>query len=176
VRLSENRIIARLAESRFFEAVKMQPSNGNLRSSSYFIARTQVQCEHCDQLSSVIGFALPPGHEVQLAGAWECVDGNAFIFHVAELAAPITQRLMQVAPLFRRKREEGHGHAYWANHCEHCGQMLSDDALHCEPGGFMPTQPDEAAAILLTRVAEAFSAEAAGYALDPEYFSLIPRR
>ena len=54
--------------------------------------------------------------------------------------------------------------------------MFSDDALHCEPGGFMPTQPVEADAIVLSQVAERFSADAAGYALDPEYFSLIRRR
>ena len=153
----------------------MQASNANLRSPSYFIARTQARCEHCDQLSNVIALALPPGHEVQLDGGWEYVDGNAFIFYVEELAAPISRRLMQIAPLLGREREEGHRHAYWANHCEHCGLMLSDDTLHCEPGGFMPTQPDEAAAIQLTRVAEAFSAEAAGYALEPELFSLIRR-
>jgi hypothetical protein len=40
----------------------------------------------------------------------------------------------------------------------------------------MPTQPGEAAAIVLSQVAEGFSADAAGYALDPEYFSLIRRR
>ena len=97
------------------------------------------------------------------------------IFYVEELAASISRRLMRTAPLLRRKREVGHRHAYWANHCEHCGLMLSDEALHCEPGGFMPTQPDEAAAIQLTRVVEAFSAEAAGYALEPELFSLIRR-
>jgi hypothetical protein len=153
----------------------MQLSNPNLRSPSYFIARTQTQCEHCDRLSNVFALALPPGHEVLLDGGWQYVDGNAFIFHVEELAAPISRRLMQVAPLLRRKLEEGHRHAYWANHCEHCGLMVSDDALHCEPGGFMPTQPDEAVAIQLTRVAEAFSAEAAGYAFEPELFSLMRR-
>ena len=118
---------------------------------------------------------LPPGHEVQLDGGWDCAAGNAFVFYVEELAAPIIRRLMQMAPLFRRKREEGHLSPYWANHCEHCGLMLSDEALHCEPGVFMPAQPHEAAAIQLTGVAEAFSAEAAGYAFEPELFSLIRR-
>jgi hypothetical protein len=84
--------------------------------------------------------------------------------------------LQQVAPLFSRKWGEGQRNPYWANHCEHCGSMFSDDALHCEPGGFMPTQPAEAEAIVLCQVAEEFSANAAGYALDPEYFSLIRRR
>ena len=154
----------------------MQLINANLRSSSYFIARTQAQCEHCNQLSNVIALALPPGHEVLLDGGREYVDGNAFIFYVENLAAPVSRCLMQIAPSFSRKRDQGCRHAYWANHCEHCGSMFSDDALHCEPGGFMPTRPDEAAAIQLTHVAEAFSAEAAGYALEPELFSMISRR
>jgi hypothetical protein len=154
----------------------MQPSTANLRSSGYFIARTHAQCEHCEQLSSVIALALSPGHEARVDGCWQRVEANAFIFHVAQLPAPVSRLLQQVAPFFSRRSGEGQRNPHWANHCEHCGSMFSDDALHCEPGGFMPTRPGEAEAIELSRVGEEFSADAAGYALDPEYFSLIRRR
>jgi hypothetical protein len=154
----------------------MQLSTPNLRSPAYFIACTDGQCEHCDRPSGVIALALPPGHETRVDGSWQRVEANAFVFQIAELPAAVSKLLRQVAPLFSRKCSEGQGNPYWANHCEHCGSMLNDDVLHCEPGGFMPTQPTEAQAIVLLRVGEAFSAVATGYALDPQYFDLIPCR
>jgi hypothetical protein len=147
-----------------------------LRSSSYYIAHAHAQCESCNQSSRVIALALPPGHESRVDGSWQYAEANAFIFYVAELAAPVSRLLHQAAPLFSRKWGEGQRNPYWANHCEHCGSMFNDETLHCEPGGFMPTQPAEAEAIELSRIAEEFSAEAAGYAFDPEYFSLIRKR
>ena len=66
--------------------------------------------------------------------------------------------------------------SHWANHCEHCGSRFSDDDLHCEPGAFMPGGLNEAERIHLTHVAEKFSAAAAGYALDPEFFAAMRRR
>jgi hypothetical protein len=154
----------------------MQPTTANIRSSGYFIAHTRAQCEHCKEYSRVVALAVPQGHEEWVDGEWQRAGANAFIFYIAELPASVGRLLQQVAPRFNRKRGEGQRNPYWANHCEHCGSMFSDDALHCEPGGFMPTQPVEARAIVLSQVAETFSAAAAGYALDPEYFSLIPRR
>jgi|SRR5271154_521956 len=151
----------------------MQSTTANLRSSGYYIAHARSRCERCKESSRVIALALPLGHEAQVDGRWQRAEANAFIFYVAELPAPISRLLQQVAPLFSRKWGEGQRNPYWANHCEHCGSMISDDTLHCEPGGFMPTQPTEAEAIVLSHVAEEFSADAAGYALDPEYFSLI---
>ena len=154
----------------------MLTSNVNLRSSSYYIAHARVLCESCNHSSCVVALALPPGHQSLVDGSWQRVEANAFVFYVAELASPVSKLLHRTAPLFSRKGGEGRRNRYWANHCEHCGSMFNDEALHCEPGGFMPTQPVEAEAILLCRVAEEFSADAAGYALEPEYFSLIRSR
>jgi hypothetical protein len=64
----------------------------------------------------------------------------------------------------------------WANHCEHCDALVGDDDLHCEPGGFMPGHADEAQAISLFEVRQAFQAVAAGYAVDPEFFVHIRKR
>jgi hypothetical protein len=154
----------------------MQLAAANIRSSSYFVAHTRARCEHCREHSRVVALAVPHGHEEWVDGRWQRAEANAFIFYIAELPAPVGRLLQQLAPLFKRKHGDGQRNPYWANHCEHCGSMFSDDALHCEPGGFMPAQPVEAEAIMLSQVAEAFSADAAGYALDPEYFALIPRR
>jgi hypothetical protein len=49
--------------------------------------------------------------------------------------------------------------------------VINDDELHCEPGGFMPSDALEARAISLTRVRQAFGALASGYALEPEFFA-----
>ena len=154
----------------------MHSGNANLRCSSYYIAHALALCESCNHPSRVFALALPPGHESRVDGVWQRIEANAFIFHVAELASPVSRLLHQAAPFFSRKWGEGQRNPYWANHCEHCGSMFNDEALHCEPGGVMPTQPAEAEAILLCHVAEEFSADAAGYALDPEYFSLMRRR
>jgi hypothetical protein len=62
---------------------------------------------------------------------------------------------------------------YWANHCENCDALLSDDQLHCELGGFMPGHADEAQTISLFEVRQAFQAVAAGYAVDPAFFALM---
>jgi hypothetical protein len=151
----------------------VQLTTANLRASSYYIAHARAQCERCNESSRVIALALPQGHEARVDGRWQRAEANAFIFYVTELPAPISRLLQQVAPLFSRKWGEGQRNPYWANHCEHCGSMISDDALHCEPGGFMPTQPTEAEAISFSPIAEGFSAVAAGYALDPEYFQTV---
>jgi hypothetical protein len=51
--------------------------------------------------------------------------------------------------------------------------VLSDDQLHCEPGGFMPSDALEARSISLTLVRQDFSALASGYALEPEFFAFM---
>ena len=52
-------------------------------------------------------------------------------------------------------------------------RVFSEDELHCEPGGFMPSDALEAQGISLTQVEQPFSACAAGYALDPEFFAAM---
>lgn len=154
----------------------MQLATANLRSSDYYIAATRTQCERCNETSRVVALVLPRQHETWVDGRWQRAQADAFIFYIADLPGAVSRRVQQVAPLFSRKHGEGERHPYWANHCEHCEAMFSDDALHCEPGGFMPSQPAEAEVIFLSHVEQAFSAFAAGYASDPAFFSLIRRR
>lgn len=153
----------------------MQLTAPNLRALEYYIARTRSYCEQCGESSRVVALALPTGHESRVDGRWQRAAAPAFIFHTEELASSVIRHLTQQAPFFIRKHGEGERNPYWANHCEHCGAMFSDDALHCEPGGFMPLQSAEAQAIVLCPVAEAFSALAAGYAFDPAFFFSMRR-
>jgi hypothetical protein len=149
----------------------MQPPDANVRSSSYFIAEMQVRCAQCGQPCRVLALSLPPNHETLDDGEWQKVDANAFIFHVAALPDAVSRLLLDRSPDFHQTCSDDTSESCWANHCPHCAGVFSDDELHCEPGGFMPSDPVEAQAISLTLVRQAFSAPAAGYALEPEFFA-----
>jgi hypothetical protein len=147
----------------------MQQPDANIRSSSYYIAQTTVQCISCGQWTRVAALALPAPHEILTEDEWQSADVSAFLFHVTELPEEVRHRL-QTSSFFRLSRMEDASDPCWANYCEHCDALVSDDELHCEPGGFMPGHADEAQTISLIEVRQAFRAVAAGYAVDPEFF------
>ena len=153
----------------------MQVPDANIRSSSYYIAQTEVQCLSCDQWTRVLALALPAPHEVLIEDEWQSADVSAFLFYVTELPEDVRHQL-QTSSFFRLTRAEDASDPCWANHCEHCGALVSDDELHCETGGFMPGHADEAQTISLIEVRQAFRAVAAGYAVDPEFFVHIAKR
>jgi hypothetical protein len=154
----------------------MQVPDANIRSSSYFIAETSVQCLSCDQWTRVLALALPAPHEILIEDEWQPADVSAFLFYVTELPEGVRRRLTQACSFFRLTRDPESSNPYWANHCEHCDELFNDDELHCEPGGFMPGHADEAQTISLIEVRQAFRAVAAGYAVDPEFFVHTPTR
>jgi hypothetical protein len=151
----------------------MQLPDANVRSSSYFVAQRQARCPQCGQLCRVISLTLPPNHETLVEDEWQTFDADAFIFHVANLPDTVSRLLLECFPEFRRSGSDGSSESCWVNHCPHCAGLFSDDELHCEPGGFMPSDPLDARAISLTHVRQAFSACAAGYALDTEFSSAM---
>lgn len=154
----------------------MQFHDANLRSASYFIAEMQAQCPRCGRLSPVLALALPPKHETLVDGEWRTVDANAFIFYVVSLPTSVSQLLIEHSADFIQTSCADPAESQWANRCSHCASMFSDDDLHCEPGGFMPSDALEARAISLTHVRQDFSALAAGHAPDPEFFSSMRLR
>jgi hypothetical protein len=149
----------------------MQLPDANVRASSYYIAEMQVVCAQCSRPCRVLALALPPNHETLDDGEWQKIDANAFIFHVAGLPDAISRQLLERSPDFHQTCGADPADSHWANHCPHCAGVFSDEELHCEPGGFMPSDVLEAQAISLTLVRQAFSAVAAGYALEPEFFA-----
>ena len=153
----------------------MQVPDANVRSSSYYIAETQALCLACDRWTRVLALALPAPHEVLIEDEWQPADVSAFLFYVTELPEEV-RHLLQTSSFFRLSRVEDASDPCWANHCEHCDAPMSDDELHCEPGGFMPGHADEARTISLIEVRQAFRAVAAGYAVDPEFFVHTPTR
>jgi hypothetical protein len=154
----------------------MHLPDANIRSSSFLIAETQVLCARCGGPARVLAISLPPHHESLTDGEWQTVDANAFIFYVGGLPDAVGRLMAERSADFRRTCETGAVQSHWANHCPHCAGVFSDDELHCEPGGFMPSSALEAQAISLTRIEFDFSAFAAGYALQPEFFASMRRR
>lgn len=149
----------------------MQLPEANIRCSSYLIAEMEADCPQCRRPCRILAVALPPSHETLEEGGWQKVDAHAFIFHIATLPPAVGRTLLERCAGFRQDCFAGSGQSVWVNHCPHCARMFSDDELHCEPGAFMPTDAREAQAILLTPVEQPFSALAAGYALEPEFFA-----
>jgi hypothetical protein len=148
----------------------MQLPDANIRSSSYYIAETTAQCLSCGLRTRVLAVAAPAPHAILIEEEWQGADVNAFLFHVTELPEAVRRQLTRTSSWFRLTRGADASDRYWANHCEHCAALLTDDELHCEPGGFMPGCVDQAQAITLVAVPEALEAVAAGYAADPEFF------
>jgi hypothetical protein len=150
--------------------------DANIRSSSYYIAQTTAQCAHCGQWTRVLALAVPPNHEILNEDEWQTVDANAFIFHVTELPQGVARQMRLITSVFRLTHSPDAPNPQWTNHCERCDRIVSDEQLHCEPGGFMPSRVDEAQRISLLAVPQAFSAVAAGFALDPQFFMFMRRR
>ena len=153
----------------------MQVPDANIRSSSYYIAETEAQCLSCDRWTRVLALALPAPHEILIEDEWQPADVSAFLFYVTELPEEV-RHLLQTSSFYRLSRVEDASDPCWANHCEHCDALVSDDELHCEPGGFMPGHADEAQAVSLIEVRQAFRAVAAGYAVDPDFFVHMRKR
>jgi hypothetical protein len=149
----------------------MHLTNANIRCSSFYVAETQSQCPRCRRSVRVLALGLPPGHETLADDEWHGVDANAFIFHLVALPETVSRLLFERSPAFHWTGADDPAEASLANHCPYCARVFNDDELHCEPGGFMPDSIAEAHAISLTKVDQAFSAFAAGYALEPEFFA-----
>lgn len=146
----------------------------NLRSPTYFVARTKAKCWHCGLSTRLLALAVPRTHET-LDGDWQRANVDAFLFYVEQLSHDVQLRLRQIAPGFRPAQSEATQSSYWANHCEHCGELLEDHELHCEPeGAFVPSSEAAATQIHLLRIPEPIEAVMAGYSPDPAFFGLLP--
>jgi hypothetical protein len=169
---------------------EIRPSPANVRSQSYYVARTNARCWHCGFSTIVLALALPENHKTldsdtpidtedegePRPDAWQNANMHAILFYVEYLPGDVRDRLSQLAPSFRLTYSPATLNSYWANNCEHCGLLLGDHELHCEPGGaFMPSSAAAAAEIRLLQIDRFFEAAAAGYALEPEFFGFMRR-
>ena len=147
--------------------------DANVRSQTYYVACATAQCGHCGSPTRLLALAMPRIHET-LEDEWQCADANAFLFYVGELPDDVRHRLQALSPHFRRARSAATQSIYWANHCEHCGTLLGDHELHCEPdGAFAPSSEAAAADIEFLHINAPLRAAASGYALEPEFFRFM---
>jgi hypothetical protein len=170
--------------------------DANVRSQTFYVARSNARCWHCGESTRLIALAVPQSHEILEADddadevvdgeaddrdqpapdAWQRANADAFLFYVDYLPDTVRDQLKQISPSFRMAYSTVTLNSYWANHCEHCGSVLDDHELHCEPeGAFMPSSESAAAAIQISQIQEPFEAAAAGYALAPEFFRFMRR-
>jgi hypothetical protein len=160
----------------------LERTEANVRSPGYYIALTHALCRNCRGSTLVLALAATRDHETLDAETpegtepWQHAGIVAFLFHVTGLSNEVQRRLLPFSPEFRPQRRVAGSNAYWVNHCQHCGGVLDDHELHCEPGVFMPGSEEEAAEIELLKIDELLEAAAAGYAPEPEFFEFMRRR
>jgi len=107
---------------------------------------------------------------------WQRAGINAFLFYAEYLPDSVRKRLQNLLPSFHLAYSDATLNSYWANHCEHCGRLLGDHELHCEPGGAsVPVSEAAAATIELLKIEEPFEASTAGFTFEPEFFSFMRR-
>jgi hypothetical protein len=153
--------------------------DANVRSLSYHVARVLSQCPNCGSPTRLLALALPRGHEtldIEMSdglapGAWQDIDAHAILFYIEQISNDVRRRLQVLSAHFRFAQSTVTHSSYWANHCEHCGALLEDHELHCEPDGpFSPASEAAAANIELVKIDEPLEAAAAGYTQEPEFF------
>jgi len=153
--------------------------DANIRSPTYCIASTTAPCCHCGLSTRLLALAMPHDHETldanaEADAAWQRANTSALLFYVEHLAEAIQARLTQLSRQFRPEHSAVTLSTYWANHCEHCGALLEDHELHCEPeGAFMASSEIAAGNIQLIEIHEPFEAVAAGYSFEPEFFRFM---
>jgi hypothetical protein len=158
-------------------------ADANVRAPGYFVLRADAPCRHCGRSTALLALGVPPDHETfelpedaEGAGTWQHAGANALLFFVQELPDSVRRRLSELSQSFRPAHGAARLNSYWANHCEHCRAPFGDQELHCEPeGAFMPASERAAAALRLLPIPEPFEAVAAGYSLEPEFFSCMRR-
>jgi hypothetical protein len=164
--------------------------DANVRSETYYVARATSPCRHCGMRTGLLALAIPDHETLELDAsgdgvdpggdlspdAWQRAGANAFLFYVQQLSDDVQDRLGELSRHFRLARNAATQNTYWANHCEHCGTLLGDHELHCEPGGaFAPSNEAAAADIELLHINAPLQAGASGYALEPEFLRFMRR-
>jgi hypothetical protein len=151
----------------------------NVRAKTYYVASTIAPCQHCGLSTNLLALAVPCGHETRdpdEPDEWQLARTGAFLFHIEHLPEGVGSRLSHLSRNFRFPNGADARNSYCTNHCEHCGELLDDQELHCEmDGAFVPSSEMAAARVQLLQVQEPFEAVAHGYAVDPEFFQLVSR-
>jgi hypothetical protein len=144
----------------------------NIRAAAFFLAQSVAACGRCSQPSSAFSFGLLPGHQRQVDERWESVDTSVLLFYIDYLPPEVIFVAQELTPHYQLDYSPLTATEYWLNHCQHCGALLEDHDLHCEPdGAFLPLNTREAERILLVEFREPFSARARGWSDNLLFFA-----
>lgn len=153
-------------------------SETNVRSATYVIVESKVDCLQCGYATPVFAFAVPPGHEslqledestAEVRGTWESPGMAAVLSYIEYLPERVAERIRALTPNYRIVHIDASGLGFWMNHCEHCGARMDDEALHADPNGPFGHMPDEGLEdVQLHRVHERFEAWVGGETYDPK--------
>src|ERR1700691_2662096 len=95
--------------------------DANVRSQTYYVARTNARCWHCGGMTRLFALAMPRDHETldtdtqfdadahcasddcdkPRPNAWQRANASAFIFYVEHLPGAVQDRLSQLSQVFR---------------------------------------------------------------------------
>ena len=152
-------------------------SLANVRSDRFVLLGARAHCPHCGSNTRVVALGVPRAHQWRdedSANSWYQATAPAVLFHISYLApapsAAIVARAAGYKPLVTGAAED----TLWCNHCASCQRPLSDDELHCEPGGaFMPLS-SAGVRFELELIRIPFTAQAGGYAPEPPFYPEVP--
>jgi hypothetical protein len=144
----------------------------NCRSAGYLLAQSVFACWRCLQPTSVFCLGLSPGYERRLEDNWESVSADALLFYVEYLPPDVALVLQELSPQYRLDNSTTTNRVYWVNHCQHCGALLEDHDLHCEPdGAFLPASAHVAEQILFVGIEGQFLARVGGISEEASFFA-----
>jgi hypothetical protein len=159
-----------------------EDSDINVRSSSFFLARSQSICPKCGRWSAVHGFILPAGHETLYVGdhededCWEVNDEPTLLSHISYLSAEVAALMTQVTPFYRLAPSLGKQEFHHRNFCEHCVARFDDRQLFDEPGeGFLAFTLEDAIRVHLTLVERPFEANSGSFSIGVALFEDMTR-
>lgn len=152
----------------------------NVRSASYFIATATRECWRCLAASRVLGFIVPPGHEVLSVeddpkdDHWEASGEPSLLSYIDWLPDAVVARIQSVTQRYRIEYSNTIDSFYWMNSCEHCESKLGDnDTFNEFATGFGAISAEQAAAIRLRLVQEPFSASVGSFSVGLDFFEAM---
>jgi hypothetical protein len=148
------------------------PEETNIRSEDYLLALSVAACGRCLQPTSAFAFGLLPGYERQVDEKWQSVDTGVLLFYIDYLSPDVISLAQELSPHYQLDYSVPTATEYWVNHCQHCGALLEDHDLHCEPdGAFLPSNTRDAKKIQLVEVREPFLARVRGCSDNLPFFA-----
>ncbi|POT58637.1 DNA primase [Citrobacter amalonaticus] len=102
----------------------------NIVAPYYLVITPSVRCPGCHQPTRIIGILFTRYLKKSKEGKrWLSVRGNSFVFHINQLPDAIKKNIK--ASHYYLDKSKTTGMRYWMNHCEICGERLSDYELFC---------------------------------------------